>query len=63
VDSNTTGWNYDEQGPQRDGEGTFAGMRGNDGVAPIPAVRGIAIESREATQLRHWPREFGASAT
>jgi DNA invertase Pin-like site-specific DNA recombinase len=33
------------------------------GSAPIPAVRGIAIESREATQLRHWPREFGASAT
>ena len=32
-------------------------------LAPIPAVRGIAIELREATQLRHWPREFGASAT
>jgi len=25
---------YDAQGPQRDGEGTFAGVRGNDGVAP-----------------------------
>jgi hypothetical protein len=29
---------YDAQGPQRDGEGTFAGVRGNDGVAPIPDV-------------------------
>jgi len=26
---------HDQQGPQRDGEGTFAGMRGNDGVAPM----------------------------
>jgi hypothetical protein len=25
---------YDAQGPQTDGEGTFAGVRGNDGVAP-----------------------------
>jgi hypothetical protein len=32
------GWFYrstDAQGPQRDGEGTFAGVRGNDGVAPM----------------------------
>jgi hypothetical protein len=27
-----------------DGEGTFAGTRGNDKVAPIPVVRGSAIE-------------------
>jgi hypothetical protein len=53
VDSNTTGWNYDEQGPQRDGEGTFAGMRGNDGVAPIPAVRGATIEPLESTLKSH----------
>jgi hypothetical protein len=25
---------YDAQGPQRDDEETFAGVRGNDGVAP-----------------------------
>ena len=30
---------YDEQGPQRDGEGIFAGMRGNDRVAPKGAIR------------------------
>jgi hypothetical protein len=46
-----------------DGELTLRGYGSADGFAPIPAVRGIAIESREATQLRHWPREFGASAT
>jgi hypothetical protein len=32
-----------------DGEGTFAGMRGNDEVAPIPAVREPAIEARCST--------------
>jgi hypothetical protein len=31
--------------------------------APIPAVRGATIEPLESTQLRHWPRGFGASAT
>jgi hypothetical protein len=45
------------------GEGTFAGTRGNDKVAPIPAVRGVATEPLGPTQLRHWPRGFGASAT
>jgi hypothetical protein len=27
-----------------DGEGTFAGMRGNDEVAPTAAIRGAAME-------------------
>ena len=31
-----------------DGEGTFAGTRGNDKVAPIPAIRRVAaINARE----------------
>src|SRR5260370_39235623 len=42
------------KGASTDGEPTFAEAVVNSEVAPIPAVRGIAIESREATQLRHW---------
>jgi hypothetical protein len=34
-----------------DREGTFAGTAGNDGDAPIPAVRGATIEAPEPTQL------------
>jgi hypothetical protein len=34
-----------------------------DALLDERSVTRIAIESREATQLRHWPREFGASAT
>jgi hypothetical protein len=54
VDSNTTGCNYDEQGPQRDGEGTFAGMRGNDRVAPkagTPSYR-VELVHRESWRQR-----------
>ena len=32
---------------KRDGEGTFAGPRGNGEVAPSPAVRGTLIEPRK----------------
>jgi hypothetical protein len=38
---------------KRDGEGTFAGSRGNDRVAPIPAVRGIEIERQGSTLKNH----------
>jgi hypothetical protein len=42
---------------KRDGEGTFAGSRGNDGVAPIAAVWEAAIELLDATLKTHsWPR-------
>jgi hypothetical protein len=37
-----------------DGEGTFAGPRGNDKVAPRPAVRGAAIE-RQGSTLMYGP--------
>jgi len=30
---------HDDEGRQTEGEGTFAGVSGNDEVAPIPAVR------------------------
>jgi hypothetical protein len=36
-----------------DGEGTFPGRRGNDKVAPIPAVRKVGIEQHNATRSRH----------
>jgi hypothetical protein len=36
---------HDAGGLQRMGEGTLAGTRGNDKVAPIPAVRGIATQT------------------
>src|ERR1700732_1689284 len=42
---------------------TLAPPRENACGAPIPAVRGGTIEPPESTQLRHWPRGFGASAT
>ena len=42
---------HDAGGLQRMGEGTFAGTRGNDKVAPIPAVRGVATEPLGPTQL------------
>lgn len=45
------------------GKATFGGTHGNEKNAPIPAVRRAAIEPPEPTQLRHWPCEFGASAT
>jgi len=35
-----------------DGQGTFAGTQGNGEVAPIPAVRGTAIEPRGSTPTR-----------
>jgi hypothetical protein len=31
-------------------EGTFAGTRGNDDNAPIPAIRGTEIERQGSTQ-------------
>jgi hypothetical protein len=31
--------------------------------APIPTVRCGSGQGVSSTQLRHWPREFGASAT
>jgi len=34
-----------------DGEGTFAGTRGSDGVAPIAVVRQVAIEARGSTLI------------
>src|SRR6516164_9389325 len=34
-----------------DGEGTFAGTRGSDGVAPIAVVRQVAIEARDSTLI------------
>jgi hypothetical protein len=40
----------------------WAGIRNPSHGLP-PAIRGAAIEPRESTQLRHWPRGFGASAT
>jgi hypothetical protein len=40
------------------GEGTFAGTRGNGEVAPIPAVRGTTLEPRKSTLKSHcWPRQ------
>jgi hypothetical protein len=44
----TTHWRGHE-GRLRDGEGTYAGMRGNDGIAPIAAVRRTTIEPPEST--------------
>jgi len=41
----------------------FADRPINGKDAPIPAVRGTEIERQGSTQLRHWPRGFGASAT
>src|SRR5207237_3069196 len=38
-----------------DGEGTFAGMRGNDEVAPIPAIRASGREPSNSTQRGHKP--------
>ena len=35
----------------------------DDPFAPLPAIRGTEIERQGSTQLRHWPRGFGASAT
>jgi hypothetical protein len=32
---------HDPGGLQKIGEGTFAGTRGNDKVAPLPAIRGL----------------------
>jgi hypothetical protein len=43
----------DDEGRKSDGEGTFAGTRGNDEYAPIPAVRGATIEPLEPTLMRH----------
>jgi hypothetical protein len=40
-------------GPQRVGERSFAGTRGNGKVAPIPAVRVTLIEPRESTLSGH----------
>jgi hypothetical protein len=37
--------------------------RGMAGSRQKPAVRGATIEPLKSTQLRHWPRGFGASAT
>ena len=34
-----------------DGEGTFAGVRGNDEVAPIPAVRRAEIERQGSLRV------------
>jgi hypothetical protein len=34
----------DDEGRKSDGEGTFAGTRGNDEYAPIPAVRRVTVE-------------------
>jgi hypothetical protein len=36
-----------------DGEATFAGRRGNDKVAPIPAVRDPKIERQGSTLNSH----------
>jgi hypothetical protein len=40
-----------------------AAGRGMDGFAPIPDLPALAAERRGSTQLRDWPRGFGASAT
>jgi hypothetical protein len=50
----TIGWQYTTSKVRKqDGEGTFAGTRGNDRVAPIPAVRTTAIVPRNSTQSGH----------
>jgi len=36
-----------------DGEGTFAGSRGNDGVATVSAVRSAEIERQGSTPCGH----------
>jgi len=35
-----------------DGEGTFAETRGNDGVAPLPAIPAFALESGGIRPMR-----------
>jgi len=44
------------------GEGTFAGTRGNDKVAPIPAARCATIEPPEWTPLDLHDRAAGQAA-
>jgi hypothetical protein len=42
---------------------TIAGMRRNGRDAPLPVIRCGRGQGVSPTQLRHWPRGFGASAT
>ena len=53
---------HDEQGPQRDGEGTVAGLRSNDRVAPIPAVPLSRIEGVEPTESSRYGPHASAMA-
>jgi hypothetical protein len=52
---------HDDWRSAKDAEGTFARRRGNDGYAPIPAVRGPKIELREST--RSWLRRPMSGST
>jgi hypothetical protein len=49
---------YDAQGPQREGEGTFAGVRGNDGVAPKADLPCLTPERRGSTLSGHLVRRM-----
>jgi hypothetical protein len=40
----------------QDGQETFTGTRGNDKVAPTPAIREAPIEPSGSTRRRHLPR-------
>jgi hypothetical protein len=54
VNSKTTGWQYTMSNVRKwDGEGTFAGSRGNDGVAPVPAVRRAGSIRQSTTHCNH----------
>ena len=46
---------HDDAGLQADGEETFAGTRGNDEDAPIPAVRRVESNGRGKTHFGHSP--------
>jgi hypothetical protein len=56
VNSTNHGWQCTmTKVGKSDGEGTFAGTRGNDKVAPFPVIRVAAAEPRISTLTRRPP--------
>jgi hypothetical protein len=55
VNSKTTGWQYTMSNVRKwDGQGTFAGSRGNDEVAPISGHSQSHQVARFDAQSDHW---------